>query len=111
MDAEKLIQSQIKELELKLAELHMLLHSVQTTKRKMGHARMRFFDWKPIDAARVVLEENGKKMKRSELIEAMIAGGIKIGKKRPDVNIRRSFVINIESGNLIEDGDHIDIPR
>ena len=111
MDAEELILGQIKELEIKLAEARTMLQSVQATKRKMGDASMRFFDWRPVDAARVVLEEHGKKMKRSKLIDILVAGGISVGKKRPMVNIRRSFETNIELGNLIEDGNYIDIPR
>jgi hypothetical protein len=40
----------------------------------------------------------------------LVAGGLSVGKKRPMVNIRRSFEKNIELGNLIEDGDYLNIP-
>ena len=111
MDAEELILGQIQELETKLEEARIMLQSVRAMKRKMGDASMRFFDMSPIDAARVVLEEHGKKMKRSKVIELIRAGGLSVGKKRPEVNIRRSFETNIELGNLIEIGDYLDIPR
>lgn len=118
MDAEELIiekigliQRRIKELQDDLDENRAMLQFIQATKRKQGDATMRFYNWRPVDAARVVLEDHGKKMDRSKLIEILVAGGISVGKKRPMVNIRRSFETNIELGNLIEDGEFIDIPR
>ncbi len=111
MDAEELTLGEIQELEKELAKKRILLQSIQATKRKMGDPRMHFFEWRPIDAARVVLEEHGKKMKKSKVIVLLIEGGLSVGKKRPLVNIHRSFVANIKLGNLIEDGDYLDIPR
>lgn len=118
MDAEELIigriaalEAEIKKLNSDLAEERMMLQSIQSTKSKIGNATMRFYNWRPVDAARVILEESGIKLKLSDLIEILIAGGISVGKKRPMVNIRRSFETNIKLGNLIQDGDYIDIPR
>jgi hypothetical protein len=110
MDAEEHQLEEIKKLEEKLAKAQIMLQSIRATKRKVGDASMRFFDWSPIDAARTVLEEHGKRMKKSKVIELLVAGGLSVGKKRPMVNIRRSFEKNIELGNLIEDGDYLDIP-
>ena len=72
---------------------------------------MRFFDWRPLDAARVVLEENGGKMKREELVDSIVAGGITHGKKRGLHNIRTSLELNIQTGNLIERVGIIILPK
>ena len=91
MDVEETTIKQIEELEKALAKERAMLQGIRAMKKKIGDASMRFFDMSPIDAARVVLREHGDKMKRSKVIEAIEAGGVSIGKKRPKVNIRRSF--------------------
>jgi len=108
---EKMARSRIEDLKRQLVEAESILHDLLIRKRSAGANGMRFFDWSPIDAIRELIKENGGKMKRSELVEKMIAGGVSIQRKRPMVNIDRSFVTNIKNGNLIEDGDYIDIPR
>lgn len=110
-DPEALITVKIAEAEKNLLELKEMLRAVQTSKKKYGDPSRRFFEWRPVDAAVHILEHHGSRMLKKDLIELMVAGGISIGKKRPGVNIARSFNDNIELGNLIEDGDYIDIPR
>lgn len=65
---------------------------------------------RPIDAAREILKERGK-MKQTELIEFLIAGGVIYGTDRGPLNISVSFEKNIANGNLSVDGEYIDIPN
>lgn len=110
MDIEQVVLGQIEGLEQQLAEARALLHAVRVSKRDSGDPKMRFFDLRPIDAAREVLKERGK-VKPSELIEILIAGGVIYGTDRGPLNISVSFERNIANGNLIVDGEYIDIPR
>jgi hypothetical protein len=111
MDAEELYVEQIKELETKLAQTRVMLESIRRTKRRIGMPDMRFFGSRPVDAASVILQERGERVKRDQVVELILAGGYAKGLKNPRVNIRRSFEQNIALGNLIEDGEYLDIPR
>jgi hypothetical protein len=111
MDVEMVILDQIADLEKQIAHLRAGLQAVQQTKRKLGDPKMRFFDFRPLDAARAVLQQNGGRMKRVDLIESIADGGISHGKKRGVANIHTSLGLNIENGNLVQDGEYLELPK
>jgi hypothetical protein len=110
MDVEQIFLGQIEELEKQIAGLKSNLHALRLDKQKLGDPKLRFFNRKPVDAVRKIIEEKGGKIRRSELVDIMVAGGITVGKKRDLKNIRISLDLNIELGNLIQTGDYIDLP-
>jgi hypothetical protein len=70
----------------------------------------RFADVKPLfRAVNAVLQENGGKMSRTELIRELIDSGATIGKKRGIHNIRISIDTNIALGKLREKGQTIEL--
>ena len=111
MDVEKSIQDQIAALEKQAEGLRAILIEVQRAKRKHGDPSMRFFDWRPLDAVRTILQENGGRMKRSDLVRVLVEGGLTHAKKRGMANIRISIDLNIENENLIQKGDYIQLPK
>jgi hypothetical protein len=108
MDVEQVVLGKIEGLEQRLVEARAMLQAVRESKRDSGDPKMRFFDRRPIDAAREILKERGK-MKQSELIEILIAGGVIYGTDRGPLNLSVSFEKNIANGNLIVDGEYIDL--
>jgi hypothetical protein len=110
MDIEQVVLGQIEGLEQRLADARAMLKAVRESKRDSGDPKMRFFGRRPIDAAREVLKERGR-MKQSELIEILIAGGVIYGTDRGPLNISVSFEKNIDNGNLSVDGEYIEIPN
>jgi len=110
MDAEKVIRDQIAALEQQIAVLKYALHAIQESKSKVEPG-MRFFDWRPLDATRVLLKEHGGKMHIDKLVESMVNAGITHGRKRGLANIRISLVKNTDNGNLIQRGDFVELPK
>ena len=111
MDVEKLILDQIDSLEKQIAMLRTVLVEVQRFQRKQGDPKMRFFDSRPLDAARKILEENRGRMGREEVIRLMVDGGLTHGKKRGMANIQISLDLNIENGNLLQKGKFLELPK
>lgn len=67
----------------------------------------RFIDMRPFDAVLILLSENSGRMKRPELEQALMDGGIAVGKKRGHHNVRISIDTNLKLGNLVEDNGWI----
>jgi hypothetical protein len=108
MEVEQVVLGQIEGLEQRLVEARAMLQAVRESKRDSGDPKMRFFDRRPIDAAREILKERGK-MKQAELKEILIAGGAIHGTGRGPLNIDTPFEKNIANGNLIVGGEYIDL--
>jgi hypothetical protein len=111
MDVEKVFLDQIAALEKQIADLRAALQAVQESKRKLGDPKMIFFDARPIDAIRVVLGEHGGRLKRAQLVDELVNGGLVRGKKRGLINIRTSIDLNIANGNLVQEGEYLELPK
>lgn len=114
MDAKEALRQEIAALKKQIDARQDALKALQKGESAAGIPSLRFFDWRPIDAIRVLLIERGQKMGRREIYDALLAGGIATGKKRAGHNIRISIEKNIELGNLIalegKDEDFLDLP-
>lgn len=82
-----------------------------------GHMRAqspsnRFEGMRPtFRAIEIVLTESGGKMKRSDLMDQLVAGGAIIGKKRGLHNLRISIDDNAALGKLKVSGDDVELVR
>jgi len=110
IDVEQIFLGQIEELEKQIAGLKSNLHALRLDKQKLGDPKLRFFNRMPVDAVRKIIEDKGGKIRRSELVDIMVAGGVTVGKKNDMKNIWISIDLNVKNGNLIQTGDYIDLP-
>jgi hypothetical protein len=109
IEVEQIMLAQIEGLKRQLAEALAMLRDHRLSMKKNGNPARRFFNERPIDAMRVVLEENGGRMRRVDLEKALIEGGLLVGKSRKTTNIKESYKKN--SGTLIIDGEYVEIHR
>lgn len=109
IEVEQIMLAQIEGLKRQLAQSLAMLRDHRLSMKKNGDPTRRFFKERPIDAMRIVLRENGGRMKRIDLEKALIDGGLLVGKSRGETNIKESFKINtIDEENLIVDGEYIE---
>lgn len=69
----------------------------------------RFFDMRPLDAMREVLNEHGKPMTKGDLKKTLLDGGIAIGKARAEHNVDLSIKLNARKNDLTRSGKGKDI--
>jgi len=70
----------------------------------------RFAGVRPFDAIVQVLHENHGRMDREHLMDALVAGGATLGKKRGHHNLRISLDLNVKLGKLEIDGSDVVLP-
>lgn len=110
-DSETFALQHVESLERELQSAEKMLHSIRLTKKQDGKPEYRFYNVRPGNAAVILLTERGRKMKKQELADLIIAGGYALGVKKPVSNIRIGFEESVASGKLVEDGDYLDIRR
>jgi hypothetical protein len=110
MDVESIFLAQIDLLEKQVVTVKHALHSARIAAKKSGDPTRRFYDERPIDAARMLLKNAGGRMKRKEMERLMEEGGINVGSSRDD-NIEYSFKLNLKNGNLVQKGEYIELPK
>jgi hypothetical protein len=111
MEFEELIASEIERYQKKIAELRLKLRKHLEAKQEIGDPSMRFFNWRPLHAAQVILEENGGTIKREEMEKLMVAGGMMEGRKRGPNNIRVGLNLLLKSDKkLKQNGEWICLP-
>jgi hypothetical protein len=112
MDAKETLQREIDALEKQIEARKQALKALMLGEAKSGDGSLRFYLWRPLDAMRTILQENGQKMKRDQLTLALQDGGITIDRKRKGHNVRISIDKNIALGNIVElENDYIDLPE
>jgi hypothetical protein len=114
LDFEPLVLAEIKDLHKQLNKAKEQLHNLRVEKKKDGDPAFRFYDEQPVRSIIVLINENGGKMKRDDLVRELKEGGYEIAKKTEKLivqHIIRSLKTNIKLGKFIADGDYIDVPR
>lgn len=111
LDPVDVIKSKIEELERQIIAKKGEIDSILLTRQKYNDPKLKFFQWAPIDAIEQVLQEHGGRMKRDELTDILVEGGLTTGRKRKESNIRISLEKNIRSKRLKEVGDYISLPK
>lgn len=105
MDAKEALRQEIAAFEKQIEARKEALRNLQKAESSAGTKDLRFYQWRPLDAIREVLRENGGKMTRGELYDILVAGGLTKDRKRASHNIRISIDKNILLENLIAIGD------
>lgn len=105
MDLKESIRQEISVLERQLKARKKSLLELEIADRP--HEEVRFFMMRPLKAIYILLEENGGKMKRDDLLAALKFGGIDLGRKRKGHNSRISLDLSIANGNLILDKEYV----
>ncbi len=112
MDAQDVLRQEISALEKEIEARKSALRALLKGQSDAGKAGLRFYQWRPLDAIRLILTERGRKMKRKELFDTLMAGGIAVDRVRSGANIRISIEKNVALKNLIElPDDYIDLPE
>ncbi|WP_433975099.1 hypothetical protein [Tunturiibacter lichenicola] len=111
MEPEDVIKAKIEDLERRIVEQKAQLNSLLLTKQKYGEPTLKFYGWVPIKAVEQVLGEHGGRMKRGELVDILVQGGLTTGKKRSLANIRISLDLNIKNGRLKGSGAYVSLPK
>lgn len=83
--------------------------SLSASMSRANSPETRFFDMRPIDAMRVVLNGHGKPMKKGDLKKTLLDGGIAIGKARAEHNVDLSIKLNARKNDLTRSGKGKDI--
>lgn len=84
--------------------------------RKLGESpvdrsRSPYYDRSPKEATRMLLQSVGAPMRREDIQDALVAGGITIGRKRAEHNVRIGLDLNIENGNLVLIDELLGLPE
>ncbi|HEX4067845.1 MAG TPA: hypothetical protein VHZ09_17625 [Acidobacteriaceae bacterium] len=77
----------------------------------VDRSRYPFYGMAPRDAAKTVLQDAGAPMELQALHHALVAGGITIGQKRAEHNVRIGLNTNLRRGNLVEMDGLIGLPE
>lgn len=99
----------ISQLESQLAKVRSHLHAIRETRKKQGDPCRKFYNERPLDAARALIKEHGGRLKPAELQRLMDEGGINVGRSRSD-NFDMSLKKNLDLGNLVINGEFIELP-
>ncbi len=102
MNSKEVLEREIAELEAQIRIRRSALHALQSGQSKEGDPKLRFYDWRPLDAVLLLIDENGGQIERTRAEDLLLEGGLATGKKRGRHNIRISFDTNLAIGNLIE---------
>jgi hypothetical protein len=114
LDFEPIVLAEIKDLHKQLDKAEDQLHTLRVEKKKDGDPAFRFYDEQPVRSIIILVNENGGKIHRDDLIQKLKEGGYGIAKKTEILikqHIMRSIKDNIKLGKLVADGDYIDVPR
>jgi hypothetical protein len=109
MDAFELLEREIAALEAELKPRKAALAQLRRLRNRPsngGDPTTRFFNVRPLLAARQVLAERGKPIPLDELKQILIDGGIMVGKKRGIHNINKSIEISVGINELTDSGTH-----
>jgi hypothetical protein len=109
MDSIEVLRNRIAKVSYELSTLTEALRALELN--ALDESDRRFYKMRPLDAIRIVLAENGGHMDRDALEKVIKVGGISIGKKRSDANVRISFERNLANGNLVETNGQIIIGK
>ena len=110
MDSVEVLKREIAEFKDQIKVREAALHAIQLGQAKLGKPNLRFYNWRPLDAIRQVLTENGGSLARTTVEALVLEGGVSTGKKRAHHNVRISIDTNIEIGNLIEKDGVLSLP-
>lgn len=108
MNSKEALEKEIEQLEAQLkprkAALRALKELEAMAEGNKDSPATKYFNMRPLDAIRSVLEEHGKPMPKDELSQILLDGGIAIGKKRAEHNVNVSIKVNVRTKNLTSTG-------
>ncbi len=104
------LEKEIEEFRAQIKIREAMIRVYKNGQAKQGDPSLRFYMRRPLDAVRLLLAESGGSMKRNSLEKALGQGGISVGRKRGDHNVRISINTNVANGNLREATGTIYLP-
>jgi hypothetical protein len=104
VELERKIESLKKQLSQYKVALAALNKAEGVEVREAGTPATRFLGMRPLHTIRDVLNQHGKPMPKAELRQALLDGGIAIGKKRAAYNVDVSIKVSVKTAALISTG-------
>jgi hypothetical protein len=102
MEIERL-EGQLKPLKVALADLDRLA-AIDAARSIPEGPDTKYANVRPLLAIQSLLKEHGKPMRKSELTEILMAGGIAYGKSRGETNVRMAIEVAVKAGSLTMTG-------
>jgi hypothetical protein len=102
MDPRTALLEAIAEAEQRLKSYKEALKVLNRSQLPKGTPTTRFYGWRPLKAFKQLIEEHGGRMERQALLDAAMAGGIAIDRKRSIHNVRISLLKCLEIESLLE---------
>jgi len=108
----QLLEAEVREIERRLRIMKNVLRKLlKIGEPPVGQSKYPYYGKSPKDAALQHLRSVGRPLSRSALHRALVDGGITIGKKRAEHNVRIGLDLNIANGNLVEIDGMIGLPE
>jgi hypothetical protein len=97
------LEGQLRPLKEALAELNRLA-DIEAIRNIPEGPDTKYANMRPLLAIQAVLKEHGKPMRKAELTEILMKGGIAYGKKRAGTNVEMGIRVALEAGSLTMTG-------
>lgn len=110
MDSRDVLKMEIERLEEQLRPLKEALASLERTAAIHAARTLpegpetKYANMRPLLAIQAVLKEHGKPMRKAELTDILMKGGIAYGKKRAGTNVEMGIRVALEAGSLTTTG-------